>query len=103
MNRDWLEADGNYTNTCSVCGEEFIGLKRRIECRLCVTMNFIEAQAAWFLGKKVRRVNADYGYYEQRDLVTGITMNDRSIFSVCPQVTDPANWEEAFELFEEMI
>ena len=27
--------NGNYVNTCCICGEQFVGHKRRVVCKLC--------------------------------------------------------------------
>ena len=39
--RDWEEdtkkPHGNYTNRCCVCGEQFIGFRRRVICKKCIT------------------------------------------------------------------
>lgn len=39
--RSWLEdqghENGDYFNKCIVCGEQFIGHKRRLVCRSCAT------------------------------------------------------------------
>ena len=36
---DWLEdaqyPNGNYTCKCSICGQTFIGHKRRVVCKVC--------------------------------------------------------------------
>ena len=38
--RDWTEdfshENGNYMNKCCICGETFIGYKRRVVCRICI-------------------------------------------------------------------
>lgn len=32
---DYSHENGNYTNTCKICGNEFLGHKRRIICKCC--------------------------------------------------------------------
>ena len=32
---DFSHENGNYTCTCVVCGVQFIGLKRRVVCKVC--------------------------------------------------------------------
>ena len=32
---DFEQENGNYVNVCVLCGEEFVGHKRRVFCRAC--------------------------------------------------------------------
>lgn len=75
---DFPEENGNYQNSCAMCGEMFLGHKRRVVCRICATLDAGDLPS---LRNLLREVIMD------RDTYYAIAAHDsRAIDAVCDEL-----------------